>query len=507
MSKSPNILLFCTDSLRCDALRFMGNENALSPNADRLAKEGVFFTQAHTSSPVCSPARSSLITGLHAPVHGCLENGMERHSDLDTLPEKLKQAGYHTIMAGKQHFGKCPEFDSIVSPSKEELEELGKASKYPDDRVFSKRESIIRDAVVVDRCIEEMDKAKEEGTPFFAFCSINAPHAPLEPSQEAMEAVADFPLPTLNLKPGEENNLPPHQKNLIGLSGEEQLIDGLAKENPEYWIEAVGRVYDPDHERTINEWRRRFYALAYYADVLLGRILDYLDSSGLANDTLVIFTSDHGQQYFDHGFNDKHCWYDESWRIPLVLRHPGKLKEGETREFACWTDLTATIVAAAGIEWDDVQGFDLYHPLIEGEPSPRGCAIGTLFKSCALATTRWKIEYYLDDRQGRFFDRLLDPEEQNDIWNSANHRKIRDSLLAALLAWRSDLEATASHRSRILEKNPGAYSDREIVSDRVNRQVKKWKGADSENRLNSDVGKILEAYAKSAMDQEIVTAL
>ncbi len=493
MSDAPNILLVCTDSLRCDALRCMGNASAYSPNADRLAGEGVMFTQAHTASPVCSPARTSLLTGLHAPAHGCLENGMGRDPQLATLVDPLRERGYHTIMAGKQHFGPCPGFDVVVQPSDEELRQLAATGEFAEDRSFADVGQVVRDAVVVDQCQRAMRAAMARGERFFAFCSLEAPHVPLHPPARCVEQVSDMLLPELNLTAGEPDRLTASHQDLLGLLGPKQEFDGLAPSDPAYWVEAVGRRYDPEQAGAIDDWRRLYYAYAVYADELLGRMLTFLDDQGVAANTLVIFTSDHGQQYFDHGFNDKHCWYDESWRVPLLLRWPGVLPAGETRKCASWLDITATVIATAGAHWPDVQGFDLIEPLRNGKASPRTCAAGTLFKSCALVTADWKLEYHLEEQTGRLYDRIRDPAEQNDLWNSAVHRPLRDALTIALLSWRGDVECTGRHRRRLVARSSVAPGEAELVAQRVARRVEGWTGREIELRLQAAAGRAVEA--------------
>ncbi len=408
---------------------------------------------------------------------------MGRDDSLDTIFDKLKEAGYATIMAGKRHFGKTPEIDVVLSPDERELGKLGSSDSYLNDRSFDDEQRINPDAVVVDQCIAAIDKAKDADAPFFAFCSLNAPHTPLIPPRRCIEAIDPDALPNFNYTPGEETALPSHQRWLLGLDGGEQSLHGVEPSDPANWTEAIGRTYAPQYRESIDQWRRRYYASALYADELLGRMLDYLGDSGLASDTLVIFTSDHGQQYFDHGFNDKHCWYDESWRVPLVMRHPGKLPAGESREFASWMDLPATITGAAGEDWPVVHGFDLYSQLIGGVDSPRNCVAGTLFKSCALVTRKWKIEYYLDEGTGRLFDREADPEEQTDLWRSPALESIRDKLTIALLRWRSDIESVGVHQGRLTAKPDAGPEGVKIVANRVVDRVARWRGDEVERSL------------------------
>jgi arylsulfatase A-like enzyme len=205
--------------------------------------------------------------------------------------------------------------------------------------------------------------------------------------------------------------------------------------------------------------------------------MDYLDRRGLRENTLVIFTSDHGKEYFDHGIDDKHNYYDNSWRIPLIMSMPGKLPTGERRDFAVWNDLTTTILAAAGIESQTMQGFDLFTPLTEGKPSPRRCAVGTLYKSAAMATKRWKLEYYFEEGRGRMFDRLQDPRERTDLYDNEKYTAIRNELVTALLTWRSDI-------SDLQSLIGGTQGGGGHVSRAIAPYTKAMRGTDSEQRLN-----------------------
>ena len=502
MKTTPNILLFCTDTLRTDALRFMGNEHAISPNADRLASEGVWFDEAYTCSPVCSPARTSLLTGVYPPVHECLENGMGRRQDLGTFVDVLKTANYHTIMAGKQHFGPCPDFDVVITPTSEQLQNLSEAGQFSEDRSFDNESQIIPDAVVVQETIDAIERAKESSRPFFTFCSLNAPHVPLQPPTRWVKRFESFQLPEPNRTPKEEKVLPAHQRMLLGLGEPEQTIDGVPKSDPEYWVEALGRSFDCEYESSIDALRRRYYAYAAYADELLGRVIDYLDRADLSRDTVVIFTTDHGQQYFDHGFNDKHCWYDESWRIPLIIRHTGTLEAAKSLHAVSWMDIAATLSGIAGAPWKCVQGYDLYGALRSESNWPRSCVPGVLFKSSALVTRRWKLEYYLEEGIGRLYDRENDPQERLDLWNDPTFERLRDDLLISLLRWRSDLTPVQRHQADLLAVPASKQKGQTIVANRVAESVSGWKGTDAEERLSEAVRAAEERFGQPAQPRE-----
>ncbi|MBI3974182.1 MAG: sulfatase-like hydrolase/transferase [Chloroflexi bacterium] len=486
----PNVLLITTDTQRTDTLACYGNPHAISPHLDRLAREGVVFDQAHTPSPVCMPARCGLLTGVHTPVHGCIENGVQRYEHLPLLPDLLRAAGYTNVMVGKTHFGPVPDsFDvqHVLRGEKsgdsddfygQHLRQHGyrRGSRHPNPIP----EELFCEAFLVDTTIQEIERVVEANRgPFFAFCSMLSPHEPFDPPGRWATAYDDRPLPPLNYTPGEEESLPRHLRVLLGLDR-----DGKRATDNEGKPLAI-RDGRPDVAR-IDAERRLYYGSAAYCDQQIGRLIDYLDRSGLREQTLVIFTSDHGTQLYDHGFKDKHDYYDASWRVPLILSLPGTLPQGERRDFAIWNDLTATILAAAGTGCATMQAFDLFTPLARGEASPRRCAVGTLYKSCALATPRWKLEYYFEDGLGRLFDRLLDPLERTDLYDTPTHRALRDDLVCALLTWRADLLDLHGLQARTGGGGP--------VATRAAAYTRAMRGTDPERRLNDYVDAIEERY-------------
>jgi arylsulfatase A-like enzyme len=388
---------------------------------------------------------------VHTPVHGAIENGIRRRTDLPVFPDVLNELGYTNIMVGKTHFAPVPDSFHVQRLT------YGEKGSDVDDfyaehiRAHGHSRSsahpnpippeLFMDAFLADTTIGEIKNVVEKGgAPFFAFCSMPSPHSPNDPPGDWAHLFDGVRLPELNYVEGEIERHPVSLRTLLGtLPDSVRHSSGYADGPFQRIREAMGNTVEPDLRGLIEDYRRLYYGLAAYCDAQVGRILDYLDQSGLREDTLVIFSSDHGLQLFDHGFNDKHNYYDESWRVPLILSQPGTLPEGEQQRFAIWNDITATILGAAGASQDWVQGFDLYHPLKEGGGSPRHNAVATLYRSVAVATERWKLEYYLEEATGRLFDRRADPQEQNDLYGDGNHREIRDGFLQALLTWRASL--------------------------------------------------------------------
>lgn len=500
----PNVLLITTDSQRCDTLRCMGSEFAISPNLDRLAREGVMFEQAHTSSPVCSAARSSLITGLHTPVHGCLENGLNRYSHFSTLPDLLKEQGYRNIIVGKTHFGTVPESFHVQHIVTEKM--INANDCYAEhirnhgyNRVSNHPnlipEELFMDAFLVDKTIEEIkNSVNNQHQPFFAFCSLVSPHEPIDPPGKWAKLYEDIDLPEVNYVDGEVKDFPLQMKKLLGFTDDE--LDEHYKDNIELedLYEAHGALFHEGIREKVDELRRLYYGLASYCDDQVGKLIKYLDEAGLRENTLVIFSSDHGLQLFDHGFNDKHNYYDASWRVPFIMSMPGTLPSNVRQQFALWNDIPTTILGAAGIQSKYMQGFDLFTAIKNGEGSPRKCAVGTLFKSAAIATENWKLEYYFDDGVGRLFDRKNDSLERTNLYHQEQFAEIRNELLTALLTWRSDImdlqyyHETASEFQKQLEKRRKlSQTKRKLapVATRVTTEISSIEGWEAEERLNN----------------------
>ena len=213
---------------------------------------------------------------------------------------------------------------------------------------------------LVDQTIAALDAVREErpDQPFFAHRSLLSPHDPIDPPSPWDTLYDGIPLPDVNYRPGELDEHPAMLHEVFGLRHRTD----------------VERMFTPGGDLdlgAVDAHRRRYYGLAAFCDHQVGELIDHLDESGLRATTLVIFTSDHGTQLFDHGFNDKHCYFDASWRVPLIVSMPGRVPEGEQRQFASWVDIAPSVLAAAGITCNTMQGFDLFTPLVTGETNPR----------------------------------------------------------------------------------------------------------------------------------------
>ena len=490
LSWRPNILLITTDQQRADTVaawqRATGAApTAVSPHADALAASGVLFTDAHTVSPVCSPARTSLLLGVTPFVHGTLENGIDgRFANVsDSWPTLLRRRGYSTAVFGKLDFGEGPVGMRVREgggrgggggPSGG-FETVDPHSGNLDMRGKGRSTSNFLETVLVDRTIKWIGSAAtwSRKRRFAVHTSFVSPHVPTATPEGPWNKVYDGrPLPQPHIDESEQS-----------LTKQDRWMNGEEESN-----------------RVPEGARRQYYALAAYVDVQLGRLVSFVRSSGLQNSTLIVFTSDHGCLLGDHGISEKHAFYDGALRVPLVLSLPGVLPQGAvSRGLASTLDVTATLVAAswgfdaAGRSPPEHQGFDLVAPLATGGASPRPAAlVATLYTAFALVTPRWKLAYYPEAGEGRLWDRVADPLERTDLFGSSGSsnatvlapgvRAVRDGLLTALLRWRSMQLPLRFMRT--------SARPRASVGTRVARHAQTLRMIDVERTLQTDVLKV-----------------
>jgi arylsulfatase len=484
MADKPNILLITTDTHRWDALECMGGVPGCSPNLDRLAAQGVLFEQAHSSCPVCMPARSSLLCGVHAPVHGAIENGFDRLNHLTTYPDLLTQQGYRCGIVGKTHMGPVPEsfvFRRETHGEKNQGNSTDWWSQHLEARGLTRQaygwkgasytpnpipEEDLVDTLITDHSIAAIDELGAGDAPWFVHCSMISPHAPIDPVGRWAELAKDIPLPPVQYEVGEIDRLPAHHREVLQLT----------KRLDDWGFKADGSL---DHE-LIDQVRRAYYALCAYCDHQIGRLLDHLEERGERDNTLVIFTSDHGITMFEHGLFNKHTFFDASWRVPLIMAWPQGIAAGQRREFALTHDITATMLAAAGTSCDTMQGFDLLAADAGNTASTRTCALAVLYKNLGLATTDWKLDLFPEEDCGRLYHRS---DERCDLWNRPAHRELRDGLVAAVLAWRSELWDYQELRARSHGGGP--------IAMRLKDHLNSASGLDAERRLQRRVAQVL----------------
>lgn len=416
--KRPNVLMIFSDQHRPQSMSCYGDENLETANLDRLADEGIRFTNAYSNTPICSPFRACLYTGQHMTTHGlhCLYKPLHPHRQ-PMLPSVLRDAGYHTSHMGKWHMtgGDCP--SHFVSPyfrpgwdewlgwdnSNEPF-----ATEYgvgPRTKPHLTLPTYQTDAItnLTVQWLEHYDRDE----PFFHVMSIEPPHPPNVAPEDYMA-----------LYRGRDLVLRPN--------------------------------FDRDCERAGEyvERLRGYYAQIANLDANVGRVLAALEEQGYADDTVVLYLSDHGDMLGSHGLLQKGFPEEESARIPLIIRWPGRIPAGAVTDgLVSSVDLMPSLLGILGIDIpDSVEGWDL-SPLWRGETTvgkkdvliqfDRTHFDYTVDHSCHYRAIRFgKWKYSIDFTQGpnKLFNLDEDPYEMSNLIHRAETRVVRGELHERLVA-------------------------------------------------------------------------
>lgn len=429
--RSLNILLLLADQFRHDTLGCAGHPVVRTPNLDRLAQEGVRFTQAYTETPVCVAARSALITGQYGHRLGNIDNDAVSVEDRPTLPRLLRGLGRATMAVGKMHF--FPRrahlgFDRMLlgeglvgHPWDDDyalfmgqhgypiLREMhGPGHPYVDGSGTYYRpgtlpypEEVSATAWAGDRTIEFIEANRDR--PFFCFTSFIKPHPPFLP-----------PAPYDRLYDPGAVDLPPGD-------GTPDAFDPLLAAQSRF----KGIVAPTEDE--VRHVRSHYYGLVSQIDHHVGRILDALERTGLRERTVVLFSADHGELLGDHGHWGKRSFYEGSAKVPFLISCPGQFPPGRTVDkLVGLTDILPTLVElAGGTAPPEVSGRSIV-PLLEDPDAPwREVLFGEYggFKGIAqledrristrfmVRWERWKYIYFVNGGREQLFDLQEDPAE------------------------------------------------------------------------------------------------
>ena len=465
----PNILLICTDQQRYDALGCYGNTTISTPQIDALAAEGVLFEQCYVQSTVCAPSRASLLTGQYPHIHGLWANGVTLPPDRERFPRALAAAGYDCGVIGKMHLAACHGgrteergddgfrvYEWAHDPthgSPENAYHRWLEAQHPDLYTAATAHGFGRvghDAVgfdtmpteahyshwVGERTRDFLRDGREADKPFFLWANFYDPHHPFVAPQEYLERYDPATLPVPLGGPKNLASRPP-----ILTTASAKSYAGIARGYAEY---SAAEMQDAV---------AAYYAMVTLIDDEVGRILTTLRDLGLADDTLVIFTSDHGEMLGDHATMLKGpMMYEGAVRVPLLARWPGRLPAGERRaDLVQWLDLGPTILDAAGLPpLSGGQGQSLL-PLARGdaEAPRRGWAIceyrdsGHPYDPAVHVTMLRTGDHKLivhhgapataRQRVGELYDLAADPQELRNLWDDPASAALRADLTAQLL--------------------------------------------------------------------------
>jgi len=436
----PNILWICTDQQRWDTIRSLGNEYIRTPNLDRLAARGVAFENAYCQSPICTPSRASFLTGRYASTVHATMNGNEIWDGAAPLVTKtLADAGYDCGLAGKFHLSGAqgriePRIDDgyrVFHWSHHPADDWPEGHDYNDwliargvdyTETFDKLGYIPPEHHQVKWCADkaiEFLKEDRGGQPWLFSYNCFDPHPPFDPPQSYLDHY-----------PAEE---------MPGPLFRESDLEAQAK------LEAVNFQSEArrPEEFDAKSIQAKYWAMIEQIDDHVGRMLDALEESGQADNTVVIFTSDHGETCGDHGLLLKGCrFYESLVHVPLIISLPGRFEEGlRSQALVELTDLAPTLLELAGLPVPDrMQGRSLL-PILEGKASPdrhREFVRSEYYRTLAgvqswgtmVRTERFKqVLYHGHDGLGELFDLENDPDEFDNLWNDPRLAEERHKLM------------------------------------------------------------------------------
>lgn len=476
----PNILLITTDQQHFDAI---GTRTQIlkTPNLDRLAAEGLQLNRAYCPNPLCSPSRSSIITGQYPSEHGCWTIGTKLDEDRSTLGETLGRHGYATSLIGKAHFqplASKPDQTSLEAPPTLRdldfwagfhgpyygFDHIELARNHADERwagqhyalwMESKGLSNWRDYFqsddpssarehswdlpeeyhytnfVKERTQAAISRAVTAGEPFFTWASFQDPHPPYLVPEPWASMYDPADVEPGRLSPGELERMPIwHQ-----LTQQKMPNFSPWQETP---FENHGFQSHLINDGLLRKNIAIYYGMISFIDQAIGAILEHLDTLGVAENTLLVFTTDHGHFLGQHGLIAKGAFhYEDLLRVPMIARFPGRIPRGtQTEALLSLIDLAPTFLTAAGIPVPtEMQGVDQLqvwagdedaardHVLVENRHQPTQVHIRTYIDD------RYKITLYRGRDAGELFDLQKDPGEIHNRFDDPEYAELRAELL------------------------------------------------------------------------------
>ncbi|MBI4874030.1 MAG: sulfatase [Acidobacteria bacterium] len=412
-ARRPNIVFIFTDDQRWDSMSCAGHPFLKTPNMDRIAREGAMFTNSFVTTPLCSPARASFLTGRYVHAHGVRGNGNmynELSHQLVTWPRLLHDAGYETGYVGKFHMGN----DDMPRPGFDRWVSFKGQGVYDDPPLNVDGKPVNRTGYITDLIGEYSTEflRRKRSKPFVLYVGHKAVHGPFTPAPRHKDFYSTEPIPrrpnvkdTLEGKPAVTRDVPELKKQ-----------QAKKKQGP-----------SPSGDALIRNQLRGLLAV----DESIGEVFKALEETGQLDNTLLIFTSDNGYFWGEHGLGDKRWSYEESIRIPMVMRFPKLIRAGTKIEHdALNVDIAPTALELAGVAAPkNLHGRSLV-PAMSGKARKwRKSFLSEYFEETGfqrapswqcVRTERWKYTHYTDlQGMDELYDIQADPFEM--------HNAIRES--------------------------------------------------------------------------------
>ncbi|MHC5010882.1 MAG: sulfatase family protein [Planctomycetota bacterium] len=455
----PNILFLFTDDHGTQAIGAYGSRINDTPHIDRLADEGMRFDNCFVTNAICAPSRAVILTGKHSHVNGQTTNAHRFDGSQSTFPKLLQSAGYETAMIGKWHLksdptgfdhweilvGQGPYYNPVMIRNGERAKRTG----YTTD-------------IITDLALTWLREERDEARPFLLMCQHKAPHRNWQPGPAHLHTYDDVEIPepaTLFDDWTGRGRAAREQEMTIERHLSENDLKlvpprGLTEEQLAVWNAAYGprneafRAASPEGDDLVR-WKYQRYVKDYLrciasVDDGIGRILAYLDEAGLADHTVVVYSSDQGWFLGEHGWYDKRWMYEESLRMPLIVRWPGRTAPGAVDDNLVQNlDFAPTILEIAGVSVPaEMQGRSLV-PLLEGTP-PAAWRDAVYYhyyerpgahnvaRHYGVRTHRHKLIHFYQLDEWECYDLRTDPDELQSVYGDPDYAQVVQELKAEL---------------------------------------------------------------------------
>ncbi len=501
--RPPNIVFIMSDDHAYQAISAYGHGLNETPNIDRIAQEGAIFTRSTVTNSICAPSRAVLLTGKHSFINGKVDNVQPFDWDQDNFPKLLQANGYQTALIGKIHLDGLPQgFDySMVLP--------GQGHYYnPDFLVNGEKkrfEGYVTD-ITTDEAVKWLRETRNPDQPFCLMYHQKAPHRNWQPAPEYLTLYDDQ---TFDPPGNYFDDATNYAGRGTAAKEQEMEIDGdarwghdfkmvvdpngdstgfdreLARFTPEQRAQ-WNAAYDPkneafkkayaqngeldfagDNAREVALWKYNRYIKDYLRTIKsvddgVGEVLDYLEENGLADNTIVVYTSDQGFYLGEHGWFDKRFMYEQSFRTPLLVRFPPEIAAGtEISKLVQNLDLAPTLLDYADVEVPSAMQGESFRQLVSGETDQwRDAVYYTYYeypsvhmvkRHYGVATDRYKlIHFYYDIDEWELYDLEKDPNEMNSVYDDPAYAEVQEQMHQRLTELRAEYGDSDENDERFL---------------------------------------------------------
>jgi arylsulfatase A-like enzyme len=475
----PNIVFIFTDDHCTQALSAYDPSRITTPNMDRIAREGMRFDRCYVTNSICGPSRAVIQTGKYSHLNGFIRNGNRFNGDQQTFPKLLQSAGYQTAVIGKWHLGTTPQgydyYDVLRGQGPYYNPPMITAGA--DGKPVTRKHTGYTTEIITEKTLDWLKNGRDGDKPFMVMYQHKAPHRNWRPAPKYLNWLDDVTIP-------EPETLWDDYKGRTQSASRQQMTvrdhltprdlkltnyGNMNEEQKKVWDAAYGpknRAFeakkDSMTEEELIKWKYQRYVKDYLrcvksVDDGIGEVLDYLDEAGLAENTIVIYSSDQGWYLGEHGWYDKRWMYEESLRTPLLVRWPGVVDPGSTNDdIVSNLDFAETFLDVAGVEIpSDMQGRSLV-PLLKGNTPDdwrdvfyyhyyENPGAHNVARHYGVTDGEHKLIHFyalqgeaLDDWE--LFDLKKDPNELQSVYGSTDYSDVQQRLHKQLTAAREKFE-------------------------------------------------------------------